>query len=360
MSRRALEHQQAFAKKKQEELMAQGLYIPVPEPPEEEPQNALPIYGNRKTMNMNNILYTNIHESNYYRETCASLESFDEVIDEIYNRVDHLQPFLPGPANTPSTAFCLLYRLFCMRLTEQQMVIMQNHKDSTYIPAIGFLYLRFTAPPQDLWPWFKDYIDDPTPVKVKFAKTAETMPMGLYLRSLLKDCNYHTTRFPRIPVMQEREILDYLNKFPYDPKRWESYGQSDRSAAPAAADEDRPAAASPAAKRSRSRSPDRRRRSRSRSPDRRERRRSRSRSPDRRRRSRSRSPDRRERRRSRSRSPDRRERRRSRSRSPDRRERRRSRSRSPDRRERRRSRERSPERKSSHRHRSRSRSPRRH
>lgn len=233
MSRRALEHAVAFQKKRQEELELQGLAVPLPQVPDEEPSNALPIHGNKVNMNMNNILFTNIQESAYYKDTCARLESFEEIVDEIYNRVEHLQPFLPGPANTPSTAFCLLYRLFVLRVTERQMVTLLDHKDSPYIRAIGFLYLRYTAPPEDLWEWFKDYIDDPTPMRTKFAggKTTGDMTMGLLLRSLLKDYNYQTTRLPRIPLAQERDIKENLARFPYDTTRWETYGQFDSTTA---------------------------------------------------------------------------------------------------------------------------------
>jgi hypothetical protein len=36
----------------------------------QDPQDALPIHGNKKTMNFNNILFTNIQESSYFRERC--------------------------------------------------------------------------------------------------------------------------------------------------------------------------------------------------------------------------------------------------------------------------------------------------
>jgi len=48
-------------------------------------------------------------------------------------------PSLQVGANTPSTGFCLLYRLFTMRLDEEQMNHLVTHRDSVYIRAIGFL-----------------------------------------------------------------------------------------------------------------------------------------------------------------------------------------------------------------------------
>ena len=61
----------------------------VPEPGEE-PPNALPVYGNRETMNFNPVLLTNIQGSQYFRERCGELHTFEEILDEIYNKVTHL------------------------------------------------------------------------------------------------------------------------------------------------------------------------------------------------------------------------------------------------------------------------------
>eukprot|EP00042_Codosiga_hollandica_P030884 m.182602 g.182602 ORF g.182602 m.182602 type:complete len:139 (-) comp53485_c0_seq9:1832-2248(-) len=111
MSRRALEHQQRVNSRKAQELAELGLEIPHPPSPNSEPADMYPVHGDRVTMNMNPILYTNIQESEYFRTSCPTLESFEEIVDEIFNQVTHLEPFLPGGANSPSSAFCLLYRV---------------------------------------------------------------------------------------------------------------------------------------------------------------------------------------------------------------------------------------------------------
>ena len=48
-----------------------------------------------------------------------------------------------------------------MQLTRNQMRTMLNHKDSPYIRCLGFLYLRYTTPPADLFNWYEMYLDDP-------------------------------------------------------------------------------------------------------------------------------------------------------------------------------------------------------
>jgi pre-mRNA-splicing factor 38B len=144
------------------------------------------------------------------------------------------EPVVHPITNAPSTAFCLLYtvgpaclvifihektdrwpQLYCMRLTERQMLRMLNHPSSVYTRALGFLYLRFCAPPADLLDWFYDYLNDPQPVKVRMAAAAPPVPLGKYLRDLLCDLSYLSTRLPRIPVLQEKVIRDELDKMPF-------------------------------------------------------------------------------------------------------------------------------------------------
>lgn len=43
---------------------------------------------------------------------------------------------------------------------------MVTHKDSPYIRAIGFLYLRFVCEPKNLWSWFREYAMDSEEITV--------------------------------------------------------------------------------------------------------------------------------------------------------------------------------------------------
>lgn len=100
-----------------------------------------------------------------------------------------------------STAFCLLYKLFTLKLTRKQLTAMINHKDSPYIRGIGFMYIRwarprngpdivpisqslcsfvsiylfhvrvyrYCQPPPDFWDWFSPYFDDEE-VRILFSR----------------------------------------------------------------------------------------------------------------------------------------------------------------------------------------------
>jgi hypothetical protein len=49
------------------------------------------------------------------------MRHFEDVVEEIKAKVDHLQPFMLGKSNLPSTGYCLLYKLFTMKITVQQL-----------------------------------------------------------------------------------------------------------------------------------------------------------------------------------------------------------------------------------------------
>ncbi|XP_062107698.1 pre-mRNA splicing factor SR-like 1 isoform X4 [Humulus lupulus] len=133
------------------------------------------------------VLCMNILSSDYFKELYR-LKTYHEVIDEIYNQVDHVEPWMTGNCRGPSTAFCLLYKFFTMKLTVKQMHGLLKHTDSPYIRAVcvhvfykprlefpyffellrlsvseakvGFLYLRYAADPKTLWSWFEPYVKD--------------------------------------------------------------------------------------------------------------------------------------------------------------------------------------------------------
>ncbi|XP_055593392.1 pre-mRNA-splicing factor 38B isoform X3 [Uranotaenia lowii] len=147
--------------------------------------NALPLWGNEGTMNLNPLILANIQGSSYFKVSLFKLKTYHEVVDEIYYQVKHLEPWERGSRKTSgqtgmcggvrgvgaggivSTAFCLLYKLYTLRLTRKQVNGLLSHTDSPYIRALGFMYLRFTQPPGDLYDWYEDYLLDEEEIDVK-------------------------------------------------------------------------------------------------------------------------------------------------------------------------------------------------
>ncbi|KJE93067.1 hypothetical protein CAOG_03913 [Capsaspora owczarzaki ATCC 30864] len=169
-------------------------------------KNALELWGNQQTMNLNLLLHQNILSARYYKEDLSELNTYQELIDEIFNSVSDLEPFMPGGGTKASSAFCLLYKLFVLRLTENQLTAMLNHADSPFIRAIGFLYLRYCTPPKDLWDWFEPYLEDQEPIKLQWAASAQPTTIGEFVRGLLVDSKFLGTLLPRIPVPITKEI----------------------------------------------------------------------------------------------------------------------------------------------------------
>ncbi|CAG8717459.1 5479_t:CDS:10, partial [Cetraspora pellucida] len=187
--------------------------------------NKLETWGNETTMNLNNILYQNIQASPYFKQL-YELKTYHEVIDEIYNHVESLEPFLKG--TTASTAFCLLYKLWTLRLTVKQVTGLIEHTDSPHIRALGFLYLRYVCKPASLWEWFEEYLEDeeqvqiqggPRPVSIWVLKAYVSNNMFLKIRTigkmcrqLLTDQKWLGTILPRIPVPIARDIEQKLKE----------------------------------------------------------------------------------------------------------------------------------------------------
>ncbi|KAJ3164144.1 PRP38 pre-mRNA processing factor 38 domain-containing protein B [Geranomyces variabilis] len=161
--------------------------------------NRLETVGNKDTMNLHNILYQNIIASQYFR-SLYEIKTYHQVIDEIYNK----EPFFKG--NHASTAFCLLYKLWTLRLTVKQVQGLINHTDSPHIRALGFLYLRYVGKPADLWSWYEPYFDDDEEFQVESGPKPRMMTMGRFILDLLTESKWLGTILPRIPVPIAREI----------------------------------------------------------------------------------------------------------------------------------------------------------
>eukprot|EP00457_Paulinella_chromatophora_P004954 gb/GEZN01004967.1/.p1 GENE.gb/GEZN01004967.1/~~gb/GEZN01004967.1/.p1 ORF type:complete len:567 (+),score=75.42 gb/GEZN01004967.1/:118-1818(+) len=154
--------------------------------------------------NLNSMLMTNILESPY-SVTLGEMTTMRELVEEIKHEVTHLEPYATTKSTRlPSTAFCILYRLFVVRLTQDQLHEMVT--DSLpFIRGMGFLFIRIVVPPQLLWDWYQPYLDDPMPIKACGSQGPTTI--GRFLRGLIEDHKYYGTMLRRIPVTLQREMI---------------------------------------------------------------------------------------------------------------------------------------------------------
>ncbi|KAJ4936791.1 hypothetical protein JOQ06_001377 [Pogonophryne albipinna] len=191
--------------------------------------NVLPLWGNEKTMNLNPMILTNVLSSPYFKVQLYELKTYHEVVDEIYFKVNHAEPWEKGSRKTAgqtgmcggvrgvgtggivSTAYCLLYKLFTLKLTRKQLMGLITHSDSPYIRALGFMYIRYTQPPADLVDWYDGFLDDEEMPIVQQELDVKAgggcvMTVGEMLRSFLTKLEWFSTLFPRIPVPVQKSI----------------------------------------------------------------------------------------------------------------------------------------------------------
>jgi PREDICTED: hypothetical protein LOC100170167 len=121
-----------------------------------------------------------------------------------------------GAGGIVSTPFCILYKLYTLRLTRKQVMGLIKHKDSPYIRAIGFMYIRYTQPPENLWTWLSPFFEDNEEFEPK-AGGGQKMTIGTMCRNLLVKLDWFSTLFPRIPVPIQKEIEKKLKE--YDQKK---------------------------------------------------------------------------------------------------------------------------------------------
>ncbi|PIC25367.1 hypothetical protein B9Z55_018326 [Caenorhabditis nigoni] len=185
--------------------------------------NTLPIWGNQVTMNLNTLVLENIRESYYYKNNLVEIDSFQTLVEQIFYQVKHLEPWEKGTrrlqgmtgmcggvrgvgaGGVVSSAYCLLYRLFNLRITRKQLISMLNSRQSVYIRGIGFMYIRYTQPPADLWYWLEPYLDDDSEIDPR-SGGGDLMSFGQMVRLMINKLDWYGTLFPRIPVPIQKEI----------------------------------------------------------------------------------------------------------------------------------------------------------
>jgi len=194
-------------------------------------------------MNLNSLVLNNIRSSQYFKNALYEKKTYHEVVDEIYYQVKHLEPWERGSRKTSgltgmcggvrgvggggivSTAYCLLYKLYTLKLTRKQVISLTTHTDSPYIRALGFMYIRYTQPPNELFEWFEEYLDDTETLDVK-AGSGGIMSIGQMLRQWLVRIEWYDTLFPRIPVPTQKDIMEKLHA--HGPYKGDNYGENSR------------------------------------------------------------------------------------------------------------------------------------
>ncbi|KAG0730333.1 Pre-mRNA-splicing factor 38B [Chionoecetes opilio] len=174
-------------------------------------------------MNLNPLILTNIQSSQYFKVNLYQLKTYHEVIDEIYYNVTHLEPWEKGSRKTSgqtgmcggvrgvgaggivSTAFCILYKLYTLRLSRKQVLGLLNHADSPYIRGLGFMYVStvyqdVSSITQGCLQQEGNEIEEPEALSLqKKVKVLARMDAGVSMRAIcaefdIKSSTFHSTR----------------------------------------------------------------------------------------------------------------------------------------------------------------------
>lgn len=74
------------------------------------------------------------------------------------------------------------------------------------------MYIRYTQPPQDLFEWYEEFLQDEEEIDVK-AGGGQTMTIGTMCRQFLIKPDWFSTLFPRIPVPAKKQIEQLLGNY---------------------------------------------------------------------------------------------------------------------------------------------------
>ena len=78
--------------------------------------NILPLWGNANTLNLNPLILTNIQNSPYFKVQCFSLKTYHEVVDEIYYKVAHLEPWERGDWKYLLPDSIVIYKIIALQV----------------------------------------------------------------------------------------------------------------------------------------------------------------------------------------------------------------------------------------------------
>ena len=146
-------------------------------------------------------------------------DSFSSLLEEAREKVTHVEPYVvcrrrvngarrwqQGTSRKPSTAFCILVRLFQLGLHEGHVHVLLRPNEKPVVRCLGYLYLRYVLAPAQLWRWCEaELYEDAGRTSAALVGGAQTT-VSAWLRALLAEQKYYGTILPRIPVKIEREI----------------------------------------------------------------------------------------------------------------------------------------------------------
>merc|ERR1719421_1940197 len=130
------------------------------------------------------------------------MQEFPQLLDEMYQYADDVEPYHKTSTTTPSALFCCLLRLFTMGIDSRQLKQLLETADNPYV--------RFGLPPDQLWGWLGEYTLDSEEFNPSKDVTGVTMTIGEFVETLLSQDKYSSVLLPRLPGGMKRSLQEKL------------------------------------------------------------------------------------------------------------------------------------------------------
>jgi len=156
--------------------------------------------------NLHPLVFKQVSECEYFK-CLYPLKTVARVVAVVEEKVRYVEPFAETAARRPSSAFCLLVKLFTLQLTELQVHSLLDHA-SAYVRALGALYVRFGVPEQTeraLWRWLGPLTDDPARFVPDRLRRLE-WSFGSFVRRLLVESSFFSTQLPALKLAELRAL----------------------------------------------------------------------------------------------------------------------------------------------------------
>eukprot|EP00928_Gymnodinium_smaydae_P026576 TRINITY_DN20825_c0_g1_i1.p1 TRINITY_DN20825_c0_g1~~TRINITY_DN20825_c0_g1_i1.p1 ORF type:complete len:556 (+),score=151.73 TRINITY_DN20825_c0_g1_i1:78-1745(+) len=162
-----------------------------------------------KGFGLSPIIVQHISGSAHYKEL-LTFESLNQVVNEMYQYADGIEPYAQNSNTTPSALFCCLYRIFAMGIDARQLMSLMDDLNNPYVRCLGILFVRFGLAPDQLWPWLSDYTLDDAELVASKRADAVTTTVGEFVEDILTQDKYFSIVLPRLPSSMKRTLQERL------------------------------------------------------------------------------------------------------------------------------------------------------
>lgn len=173
----------------------------------------------KQIFNCSPMLKEQVLKSSYYK-SLINITNLEDLAQEIQQYAADTMDVYRNPME-PSCFMCCVYRLFTLVHTEEELrrTIMDN-PGSTLVRCVGFLFIRYVVPPEQLWEKLEEFVLDDAQLVIKTEGGREAMTtIGEYIESLLLKEKYYNTPLPRVPAAVRRKLEERLAPLPQYRKR---------------------------------------------------------------------------------------------------------------------------------------------